>query len=110
MEFRELATSVSAHAGGPVDRIDFARRLYGTLEAVLDLHARDGFEAIRPRFDARFRMAGRRVRVVELGGNEISGVALGIDEAGALRIERADGGVERVLAGDVTLAKEKLAP
>jgi BirA family biotin operon repressor/biotin-[acetyl-CoA-carboxylase] ligase len=108
-EFRDLATSVSAHTGSPVDRIDFARRLYGTLEAVLDRHARDGFEAIRSRFDARFRMRGRRVRVIELGGNEISGVALGIDDAGALQIERPDGRVERVVAGDVTLAKEEAA-
>jgi len=108
-EFRALATSLSTHRGAPVDRIDFAARLYDTLEAVLDLHAQDGFEAVRPRFEARFRMRGRRVRVVDAvsgGAAPLEGVAAGIDADGALVVERADGGRTRVVAGDVTIEKE----
>ena len=76
------------------------------LERVLDLCAAGGFEAVRPAFEARFRMTGRRVGVIELGGGRLAGTVLGIAEDGTLRIED-DGGVERrVVAGDVTLAKE----
>lgn len=108
-EFRALATSVSSHAGRPVDRIAFAARLYDTLEAVLDLHAAGGFDPVRPRFEALFRMRGRRVRVLDAvagaGATALEGRADGIDADGALWIERDDGTRERVVAGDVTIAK-----
>jgi BirA family biotin operon repressor/biotin-[acetyl-CoA-carboxylase] ligase len=107
--FRALATSVSAQRGRPVDRAAFAARLYDTLEAVLDLHAAAGFEAVRPRFEARFRMRGRRVKVLDAvaGGAApaLEGLAVGIDADGALEVERDDGRRERVVAGDVTVAK-----
>ena len=108
-EFRALATSVATQRGTPVARADFAAHLYDTLEAVLDLHARDGFESVRPRFEARFRMRGRRIRVLEADGSAapaLEGVATGIDADGALLVERDDGRRERVVAGDVTIAKE----
>lgn len=103
LEFRSLATSVAAHRGAPVDRAAFARSLYGTLEAVLDLHAQGGFDAVRPRFEAHFRMAGRPVRVRDVGGPELAGTAEGIDADGALLVRDARGETRRVLAGDVTL-------
>ncbi len=105
-EFRSLATSVASHTGRPVDRIAFARRLYGNLERVLDACAAGGFDAIRPRFEARFRMRGQRIRVEEAtGGGDFAGIAVGIDGDGALRVRRDDGQEVRVIAGDVTLAK-----
>lgn len=107
--FRAHATSVSTHLGRRIDRIGFAARLYDTLETVLDLHADGGFEAVRPRFEARFRMRGRRVRVLDaVAGPDapsLEGVADGIDADGALWIACDDGRRERVVAGDVTIAK-----
>jgi BirA family biotin operon repressor/biotin-[acetyl-CoA-carboxylase] ligase len=105
-EFRSLATSLRSHTGRPVDRVAFARRLYTRLERALERCAAEGFEALRPAFEARFRMAGRPVRVAELGGGETRGIALGIDSTGALRVRRDDGTEARVVAGDVTLARE----
>jgi len=105
-EFRALATSLASHAGRPVDRVAFARRLYQRLEQTLDACAQAGFAAVRQDFEARFRMPGRRVRVQELDGSEIVGVALGIAADGALRVGRDDGREVRVVAGDVTIAKE----
>jgi BirA family biotin operon repressor/biotin-[acetyl-CoA-carboxylase] ligase len=107
-EFRAHATSLSAHLGRPVDRAAFARALYTRLERVLDDCARSGFRGILPRFEARFRMRGRRVRVRELDGGEQEGWVHGIDDDGALRLARADGAQVRLLAGDVTLAKENV--
>jgi biotin-(acetyl-CoA carboxylase) ligase len=48
-------------------------------------------------------MAGRPVRVRDLAGPELSGLAEGIDADGALLVRCDDGRTERVLAGDVTL-------
>ncbi len=105
-EFRDRATSLAAYLGRPVDRVGFAARLYDKLEAVLDLHAEAGFDAVRPRFESHFRMRGRRIRVIDVGGLDLEGTAVDIDADGALLIERDGGGTERVVAGDVTLAKE----
>jgi BirA family biotin operon repressor/biotin-[acetyl-CoA-carboxylase] ligase len=105
-QFRSLATSVASHTGRPVDRIAFAQQLYGNLERDLDTCAAEGFDAIRPRFETRFRMRGRRIRVERAtGGGDFAGIAVGIDSDGALRVRRDDGQELRVIAGDVTLAK-----
>ena len=110
-EFRTSATSLSSHLGRPIDRVAFAVRLYDTLERVLDLHADGGFEAVRPRFEARFHMRGQRVRVLDgpdaVRSSAVEGRAVGIDEDGALIVERDDGSRERVVAGDVTIAKSE---
>ena len=85
----------------------FARRLYAALEPTLDACAQGGFAELRPRFEARFRMPGRRVRVRDLDGSEMLATALGIDAHGALRLRRDDGSERCVVAGDVTFAREK---
>jgi BirA family biotin operon repressor/biotin-[acetyl-CoA-carboxylase] ligase len=105
-EFRELATSLASHAGRPVDRKAFSRRLYGTLESVLDVCEEHGFEALRERFDRRFTMRGRKIRVRQQNGDELAGTAEGIDLHGALLLRRPGGEEVRVVAGDVTIAKE----
>jgi BirA family biotin operon repressor/biotin-[acetyl-CoA-carboxylase] ligase len=106
-EFRHLATSVSSHLGHAVDRVAFARRLFDNLEDVLDRHASGGFEAIRPRFEQRFRMRGETVEVRSVGGADprvLSGVVRGLSPDGALELE-TPAGMQRVLAGDVTIVK-----
>jgi BirA family biotin operon repressor/biotin-[acetyl-CoA-carboxylase] ligase len=105
-EFRRRATSLSAAGGRAVDRVAFTQRLYGSLERVLDLHATSGFAALRPRFDAWFRMRGQAVRVREPGDRVLDGTVLGVDADGALRLAQ-DGAERRVLAGEVTLLPEE---
>jgi len=105
-EFRDLATSLASHGGRLVNRIEFTRRLYGNLEEVLDACAERGFDAVRHRFDDRFKMRGRQIRVIQQGCSEQSGKALGIDAHGALRLGTPGGEEVRVVAGDVTIAKE----
>lgn len=104
--FRAHATSLAAFRGAPVSRADFARRLYERLETTLDACATGGFRGIMPRFEARFRMKGRRVTVRELDGSERTGRVRGTDADGALLLETDGGRVQRFVAGDVTLAKE----
>ncbi len=104
-ELRARATSVAAGLRAPVSRVKFACRLYGKLEPMLDETAALGFDAgPRARFEAFFRMRGREVTVTAMSGATLAGRVLGVAADGALRIETAGGRVERVLAGDVTLA------
>jgi BirA family biotin operon repressor/biotin-[acetyl-CoA-carboxylase] ligase len=109
VELRATATSLAAFGGRPVDRVAFARRLYGTLEEVLDRFAAEGFEALRPRFELFFRMAGRHVEVSD-GAAPLRGVALGVDGDGALRVRGDDGHESRVLAGDVSVREPGARP
>ncbi len=104
-EFRSRATSLRSALGRRIDRANFARSLYGCLERALDRCAAEGFEALRPRFEACFRMLGRWVRVLEPGDGVREGTVRGIDHDGALLLE-AQGRLQRIVAGDVTLAKE----
>ena len=105
-EFRESATSLASHGGRPVERARFVRGLYEHLERTLDACGEKGFAAVRPGVEAPFRMVGRDVRVRDLDGGEQAGRVGGVDEDGALRLETPAGGSVRVLAGDVTVAKE----
>jgi BirA family biotin operon repressor/biotin-[acetyl-CoA-carboxylase] ligase len=104
-DFRARASSLSARAGRRIDRARFAAALFERLESVLDLHAAGGFAALRPRFDALFRMAGRRVRVADAAERIREGVVLGVGADGSLRLGTYEG-EERLLAGDVTVLKE----
>jgi biotin-(acetyl-CoA carboxylase) ligase len=84
--------------------------MYHGLENALDAHAEGGFAAVRPLFERYFRMQGRAVEVREMTGRDgdsidTAGTCRGIDEDGALRIERRDGSIARIVAGDVTLVK-----
>jgi BirA family biotin operon repressor/biotin-[acetyl-CoA-carboxylase] ligase len=106
-EFRHRATSLRSYTGREIDRVAFTQRLYCILEEVLEEHSAAGFAGIRKRYEARCKMLGRSVRVIGLGGQETAGVATGVASDGALLIEGDDGAEERVVAGDVTLAKEQ---
>lgn len=96
------ATSLRAAAGAPVDRAVFTARLLAALEARYGQFLAGGFAAIRPAFEATAFLTGRAVRV---SGPEAAaqGRVVGVDDEGALRLERADGATLRVLAGEVTL-------
>ncbi len=71
---------------------------------MLDVHAARCFDALRGRFERLFHMTGHEVEVQEIAAARYAGTVLGIDADGALRLQRKDGKLCRVLAGDVTLS------
>jgi BirA family biotin operon repressor/biotin-[acetyl-CoA-carboxylase] ligase len=104
-DFRARASSLAAAAGRTIERARFASALFDRLEHALDLHADGGFSALRPRFDAFFRMLGQRVRIADAAARVREGEVLGIGADGSLRLG-THGGEERFYAGDVTLLKD----
>ena len=99
-ELRQRATSMAELTGTNVSRESVLARLiqdmdrcYGELEV-------SGFEALRPRWEERFALRGRRIQV-ELGDQRVRGVAHGIDREGALIVEDEHGQRRSVVAGDV---------
>lgn len=108
-EFRDRATSLRTHEGRTIERAPFVRQLYTCLEEVLDLHAAQGFSALRERYESRFAMCGKMISVSEMDGSTLVGKAHAIADDGALEVERRDGEIVRVLAGDVTLVRPEQA-
>jgi len=107
-EFRSTATSLREHREDPVERVPFACRLYENLESTLDTCQREGFAGVLPRFERLFRMVGRPIRVRDMDGGVRGGTVAGIDGDGALLLDTGGAGSpERVVAGDVTLEKER---
>jgi BirA family transcriptional regulator, biotin operon repressor / biotin---[acetyl-CoA-carboxylase] ligase len=99
-ELRGRATSLAHLTGRALNRESVLRRLIQDLDRCYGELETSGFEALRPRWEARFIWRGRRVRV-ELGDQVLIGRAQGIEPGGALILEEDDGQRRRIVAGDV---------
>lgn len=96
------ATSLLAVTGRRVDRAAFAARLLAELEARYGRFLSSGFSSVRAEWESYSSLTGVEVQIVSPEG-ERSGVVLGVDDDGALRLRRADGEVVRVIAGEVSV-------
>jgi len=92
-------------AGEPPSRNSAAAALISALAARLDSLGRGGAMEVQVEWQQADAIAGRRV-IVDNGGRQISGRAVGIDADGALRIDQG-GGILRVTAGDVSVRPER---
>jgi BirA family transcriptional regulator, biotin operon repressor / biotin---[acetyl-CoA-carboxylase] ligase len=103
-ELAAVAVSLGEANGdhGPA-RNELLARLLGALEPVLDAFAREGFAAVRERYQAACISLGQQVAVSEPGGATRRRVlAVGIDGDGALLVRAHPGAaLERIDAGVV---------
>jgi BirA family transcriptional regulator, biotin operon repressor / biotin---[acetyl-CoA-carboxylase] ligase len=100
VDIRDSATSLLILNRQRVDRSDFAGELIQSLDRCYGELEQKGFPYIAGRWESFFKLKGRKVKV-EMGDRQLSGIARGIDRDGALIVERIDGALERILAGDV---------
>jgi BirA family biotin operon repressor/biotin-[acetyl-CoA-carboxylase] ligase len=103
-DLRYPATSLSQEAGRPIPRLPLLRALLEGLDDLYGQYLAGGFTAIRGEWERRSAVHGQRVLITS-SGEEMAGVAVGIDEDGALLVRREDGSICRVLAGDVSLVQ-----
>ncbi len=64
-ELEAIATSVMLSAGIKIDPIDLLTRLLRRLDSLMDLHDREGFEAVRSRYLAVSATVGREVVLID---------------------------------------------
>jgi BirA family biotin operon repressor/biotin-[acetyl-CoA-carboxylase] ligase len=100
---RRRATSLAELKGENLARETVLRRLIQDLDRCYGILEAAGFDALRPRWEARFDLRGKRVRA-DLGDRVVIGVARGIDPSGALIVEDESGRAHNIIAGDVTPA------
>jgi BirA family biotin operon repressor/biotin-[acetyl-CoA-carboxylase] ligase len=99
-DLAQVATSLAAAAGRSIDRAALLRALLARLDARYAMLRQGRREELFTAWRGRLAMLGQTVRV-RLPAGEISGVAEGIDLAGALLLRDTSGVLHTILAGDV---------
>ena len=101
-ELRHTATSLRIETGRFVDRTAMIRSLCESLDRWYDCFLSEGLAPIIERLRQRCLTLGQRV-VARSGDQQLCGLAVDLDHAGALLIRDADQQLHRLIAGDVTL-------
>lgn len=99
-ELADQATSLRLARGSAVPRALFTAALWTRMELWLDRHAEEGFGPVREAWKGLSDTLGAEV-LVRTERSELRGVAEDLDATGALLLRTPDGGLERVLVGDV---------
>lgn len=97
------ATSLEVEAGIELDRVELLTRIMKKFERLYEDFVADGSLAtLKESYNALLVNRDREVRVLDPKG-EYTGVACGIADTGELLVTRADGSVEMVYAGEVSV-------
>jgi BirA family biotin operon repressor/biotin-[acetyl-CoA-carboxylase] ligase len=97
------ATSLAALTGAAPHPAVFLDALVAAFSHWLARWRGEGLAPVRAAWLAAAHPPGTALSTHTASGAWVEGLFDGLDEAGALRLRRADGTVERVLAGDVFL-------
>ncbi|MBF0462170.1 MAG: biotin--[acetyl-CoA-carboxylase] ligase [Magnetococcales bacterium] len=102
LELRDRATSLAESLHSAVCRPPLLAKLLAQLDHWYGRFGREGFAPVRQEWLACSRLLGQSVGV-RLADEQFSGQAVALDADGCLLVQRADGMLARVVAGDVTL-------
>lgn len=100
-ELRKIATSLSEVAERPLHRAELVASCCMEIEQLLQLYWDQGFSPVQTLWETHAFMLHQQVTVHSQSGTK-TGVAIGLDNSGALRLQ-TDGGVELIYSADVSL-------
>jgi BirA family biotin operon repressor/biotin-[acetyl-CoA-carboxylase] ligase len=104
-ELNAIATSLHAETGKNQARLELLARLLREFESDYNRFLREGAASVTERFSKASSYAvGKKVRVTN-GAESFTGVTAGLAPEGLLQVERADGKIVMVIAGDVAEIK-----
>ncbi len=101
-DLKDLAISVADAATEPVRRIDILADYLKNLEDLYELVLKQGFGPIFTEWRKYNNTIGQNVKVISLG-DIYYGKALDIDDEGLLVVQKKDGTIVKVIAGDVSI-------
>lgn len=99
-EVAERATTLERELGRRTDREEVLRRILDRLDHWQAFLGSQGFAPVRERYRFLSSTIGARVRMIE-SDRILEGLALDVDEDGALWVKDDEGREERFLSGDV---------
>ena len=104
-ELAGLATSLRQETGKPQSRMELLVRLLREFESDYNRFLREGIAGVIQRFEVVSSYAhGKKVRITN-GTESYVGTTAGLGPEGLLQVEREDGRVVTVIAGDVAEAR-----
>lgn len=103
-ELKELATSLSLHIDQEISAEKLLERCASAIEEVLQRMERGDFPAILEEWKQRDASKDKILTWVTPQGMEVTGISLGPDADGVLRIKDRAGETHTVISGDVSLA------
>jgi BirA family biotin operon repressor/biotin-[acetyl-CoA-carboxylase] ligase len=104
-ELSGIATSLRVETGKNLSRLELLARLLREFETDYNRFLREGAKSVTDRFTRASSYAvGKKVRVTN-GRDTFNGVTAGLVPEGLLQVEREDGKIVTVIAGDVTEAR-----
>jgi len=103
-EIRNIASSLLAEQGEPVSKVKLVINILTELELMYESFLASGFGPVREQWLAFSNTIGRWIKASSATG-ELEGKAIDLGEDGALLLQKADGTVERIIAGDIFLKK-----
>lgn len=101
---RPIASSLKIEAGRQIDRPALAAQILRELDHDYAQILEGDFATLAEEWERQCSTLGQEVRIV-MGDRELRGRAESLDEDGALLLRTSHGTLERVIGGDLTLAK-----
>jgi len=102
-EIRSVATSLLLECGTEIDRDELITESLYWFEKYYGMFVEnEGFAPLKEEYEAFLLNKEQKVKVLE-PGNEYTGISLGINESGELLVQRDDGSVTAVYAGEVSV-------
>lgn len=101
-ELRDSAISLADKAEETIDRVELLAKVLANLEELYELVLKDGFQPILAMWRTYSTTLGKMVKVIAPDRTYV-GKALDINEEGILLVQKVDGSIEEVLAGDVSI-------
>ncbi|MBN1823613.1 MAG: biotin--[acetyl-CoA-carboxylase] ligase [Endomicrobiales bacterium] len=95
-----IASSLSDHTGAIIDRQELFCGIIAEFDSLYSMYLKEGFGGLEGEYNRSSIMNGRRV-AVEYGGTVLKGFVKGIDKEGFLVLKTEEGGIKKVIAGDV---------
>ncbi|RJE90075.1 biotin--[acetyl-CoA-carboxylase] ligase [Paenibacillus sp. 1011MAR3C5] len=99
-ELLAKATSLRIEAGQPFNRSEIVTQFLQEWETLYDLFLQEGFSAIAALWESLSVSIGQKVRLITPQG-ELEGTPVGLEESGAIRIERADGSLVAIFSAEM---------
>lgn len=102
-EMADTATSLQAECGREISKDSLTENIMAAFERYYENYLRQGdLSGVLTEYDSLLVNRGKKVRVLDPKG-EYQGLALGINDRGELLVEREDGTVAEVYAGEVSV-------
>jgi BirA family biotin operon repressor/biotin-[acetyl-CoA-carboxylase] ligase len=101
-QLREVATSLENELGRKIRLEELFRALLENLEKIYDLYILRGFTPVLEEWKKHANFLGHKVEVTNQK-EKLSGLALDVDDEGALVLKLEDGKTRHVFVGDVSL-------